>query len=170
MVDADNHSVGVLIDLDIAVRLRHPQSKQPLPFKPVPGGTLPFRAIDVRTDSDDEVQTLYYRHDLESFFWTLLWISAYHPFHSSVPVKDFSAWTRGGPYGISSLKRGMLLYMARGHELPEGPLKTTWLQRLAILFNNGYDRLMEAAVDRETMGGTISYESFMSPLVENVNQ
>ena len=45
MVDANDHSVGVLIDLDLAVRLK--DGERLLPFEPVPAGTLPFRAIDI---------------------------------------------------------------------------------------------------------------------------
>jgi len=87
MVDASDQSVGVLIDLDLAVRLK--DGERFIPFEPVPAGTLPFRAIDV-LDQGELVNELYYRHDLESFFYTLVWILTYHIDSFSVAVGKWS--------------------------------------------------------------------------------
>lgn len=166
MVNADDHSVGVLIDLDIAVRLKDPDSNSPLTIQPVPGGTLPFRAIDV-LDQQDDVRTLYYRHDLESFLWTLIWILTYYPFDSSTAVLDLSPWLRGKPSTIANSKRSRLYKMAKGSDLPEGPFKDSWLTKLSALFNNGYLSLRDETADEETMGGIVTYSSFMDILVGN---
>lgn len=73
MVNSSNHSEGVLIDLDVAARVdEHGDHVGGIPFPPA--GTLETRAFDLV--SAERPRKAYYRHDLESFFYTLLWIQA----------------------------------------------------------------------------------------------
>lgn len=159
MVDNDDHSIGVLIDLDLAVRLK--DGDKTLPFKPAPGGTFPFRAIDI-LEKGEPVETLFYRHDLESFLYTLIWILSYYPDDSSRRVQ-WSDWYKGSPESIARLKTGLLASGARG--VPAGPLTTSWVPRLARLFRDGLRFFaMNPVADAETLGGQVTFASFMSIL------
>src|SRR5258708_29402069 len=80
MVDSDHPDIGVLIDLDFAVRDRDPDTGARFGLPPMPGGTVPFRAIDLTTK--DPLPRTLYRHDLESFFCTLISILFYKSGHS----------------------------------------------------------------------------------------
>ncbi len=63
MVEKDDETKGVLIDLDLAVaesaQRRHPVFR----------GTLPFLSIDLLWDPPSRYYM--YRHDLESFYFVL---------------------------------------------------------------------------------------------------
>ena len=160
MVDANDHSVGILIDLDLAVRLKDGERR--LTFEPVPAGTLAFRAIDV-LDQGEFVHELYYRYDLESFFYALVWILTYYPHSFSTPVRDWTKWYSAHPLAIANSKAGM--FWGASANMPDGPLKELWLLKLANLFAKGqrlharYDD-----TDKETMGGYLTYEKFMTIL------
>ena len=160
MVDANDHSVGVLIDLDLAVRLK--DGERQLTFEPVPAGTLAFRAIDV-LDQGEFVHELYYRYDLESFFYALVWILTYYPHSFSTPVCDWSRWYNTHPLLIANSKAGM--FFRASANMPDGPLKEPWLLKLANLFAKGQNlRAGLEDMDEETMGGYLTYEKFMAVL------
>lgn len=166
MVDATNHAVGVLIDLDLAVRLKIGDTR--VPFKPPPGGTLPFRAIGI-LKQQEPIHELYYRYDLESFFYTLIWILTYYPFASATPMGSLTGWYQGHPANIRSFKRGFLVDIKMMRDHPN-PLQRHWLPRLAELFDRGYDRLLtDKHADAETMGGVVTYAAFISVIEYNYN-
>lgn len=89
MVVTENPSQGVLIDFDFAAQVN--QDGSPMNgFLPSPG-TITFRAIDLL--NDDQPTRSYYRHDLESFFYVLVWM-----LQSRTPEKpeiEFELWFRG---------------------------------------------------------------------------
>ena len=66
-------------------------------FEPVPAGTLAFRAIDILWQGEF-VHELRYRYDLESFFYTLVWILTYHPQGFSTPVREWGSLVQSVPY------------------------------------------------------------------------
>jgi hypothetical protein len=160
MVDANDHSVGVLIDLDLAVRLKDGERR--LTFEPVPAGTLAFRAIDVLWQGEF-VHDLYYRYDLESFFYALVWILTYFPHSFSTPVGEWSQWYNAPPLAIANMKVG--LFAELPYDMPHGPLKEAWLLKLANLFVEGRRHVrLDKCADKETMGGYLTYERFMAVL------
>ena len=160
MVDADDHSVGVLIDLDLAVRLK--DGERQLAFEPVPAGTLAFRAIDILWQGEF-VHELHYRHDLESFFYTLVWILTYYPHSFSTPVGEWSQWYNTHPFVIANSKIGM--FIGASVNMPDGPLKEPWLLKLANLFAKGQRlRARYGDTDKETLGGYLTYEKIMAVL------
>src|ERR1700733_887803 len=118
MVDANDHSVGILIDLDLAVRLK--DGERWLRFEPVPAGTLAFRAIDILRQGEF-VHELRYRYDLESFFYTLVWILTYYPHNFSTPVGEWSSWYNRSSLAIATMKSGMFFTLP--DDMPDGPLK-----------------------------------------------
>ena len=160
MVDANDHSVGILIDLDLAVRLKDGERR--LTFEPVPAGTLAFRAIDV-LDQGEFAHELHYRYDLESFFYTLVWILTYYPHSFSTPVCDWSEWYNMHPLAVANSKAGM--FFRASAIMPDGPLKESWLLKLANLFVKGQNLLAgDEDTDKETMGGYLTYQKFMAVL------
>ena len=66
MVDSDHPDIGVLIDLDFAVRDRDPDTGVCFALPLMPGGTVPFCSVDLSTK--ELLLRSLYRHGLESFF------------------------------------------------------------------------------------------------------
>jgi serine/threonine protein kinase len=167
MVRSDDHSVGVLIDLDIAVRIK--DGDRNLPFKPVPGGTIPFRAVELCHDGP--ATKLFYRYDLESFFYVLIWILTYSETGFSKKRHTLEDWHKGGWRSSSSGKRAL---MSTNALLPLGPLRDAWLAPLRRMFDEGFEAESRAigtdnnfnASYQETLDGTVTYERFISIITE----
>ena len=169
MVDASVPTQGVLIDLDFAVRVA--QHGNPIDGETFPrAGTLIFRAFDLLTP--DNPLKAYYRHDLESFFYTLLWIQMHyvdgkkhvHPDANSFDFNFDVTWgsTRGQ-------KVGFLLGSCHmdGYQLPLTSLRDEWLTPMHRMFGEALRARRNftregkgAALDQETFGGRITYEAF----------
>ena len=169
MVDASVPTQGVLIDLDFAVRVA--QHGNPIDGETFSrAGTLIFRAFDLLTP--DNPLKAYYRHDLESFFYTLLWIQLHyvdgkkhvHPEASSFDFNFDVTWK-----STRSRKRGFLLGSCcpDGDQLPLTSLRDQWLTPMYRMFGEALEARNNftregggAALDQETFGGRITYEGF----------
>ncbi|KAF8319942.1 hypothetical protein DL93DRAFT_2074238 [Clavulina sp. PMI_390] len=190
MVDHSNHRQGVLIDLDIAARVN--EEGNPIDGLPLPvAGTLPYRAWElIRPERPPRA---YYRHDLESFFYSLLWIVFhyqdgvyYHNPMAHVTSFDFDEnWS-----GTRGNKEGFLI-AAHKRSLPPAPLVHEWLNKLRTLFGCAYDaerlelyavkapsisppssptssvssRVSSIANFSSTLGGRVSFKAFMEILI-----
>ncbi|KAF8317404.1 hypothetical protein DL93DRAFT_2077061 [Clavulina sp. PMI_390] len=184
MVDETDHSKGILIDLDLAIRIHDHATGLPIPLPeftstPLPGGTLPFRAISL-LEQGNQIHTLHYRYDLESFLYVLIWTLSHHPLEhasssrSKASTKALSAiesWTQGTLTEMAQAKRAHLRRMAKGEAsaLPTGQLGKAWLIKLAKLFEAGYRKLDEdpGRADVGTMGGVVTFEAFMAVLQDS---
>jgi len=175
MVDASEPTQGVLIDLDFAARAdAHGNPSEGKTFPPA--GTLQFRAFDLVTL--EKPLKAYYRHDLESFFYSLLWIQNHYRngkrFDSPEACEyDFNfnrSWQ-----STQSYKRGFILtFKLRGSELPPTPLRDQWLTPMWHLFGEALKARTAAAIshrkgegellDQETFGGRVTYETFVEIL------
>ena len=172
MVDASEPAQGVLIDLDFAVRVAqhgNPVDGETFP----PAGTLIFRAFDLLTP--DNPLKAYYRHDLESFFYTLLWIQLHyvngkkyvHPDANSYDFNFDATWS-----STRARKLGFLLGSCYidGYRLPFTSLRDQWLTPMHRMFGEALEARNSptilpgegegAALDQETFGGRITYEAF----------
>ena len=172
MVDLSDPSQGVLIDLDFAARVAghgNPLDGEIFP----PAGTVNFRASDLLTP--DKPLKAYYRHDLESFFYTLLWIQMHY-----VDGKELEQpWTKSYDFGFDGTwdgtmgrKEGFLLGGCRPtvHRLPPTSLRDQWLVPMRRLFGEGIRAGIKASVshqqgedarlDQDTFGGRITYDTF----------
>jgi|ERR1700733_8350489 len=176
MVDSSNPSQGVLIDLDFAARVAehgNPLNGELFP----PAGTINFRAFDLLTPH--KPQKAYYRHDLESFFYTLLWIQM----HYVDGKKLDNPWTNSFDFNFDGTwnatlgrKKGFLLngYRPSGYQLPPTCLRDQWLAPMRRLFGEAIRAGTNASVlhqegkgdplDRETFGGRVTYETFSNIL------
>ena len=176
MVNSDEPAFGVLIDLDFATRDRDADTGDRFVLPSMPGGTLPFRAIDLCTR--DPLPRSMYRHDLESFFWTLLWILLYKSGHSTDKV--FAAWSAGPWDDIWTYKLGFLM-RPLGRGLAEDiPLRKAWIIPLWKVLRDGYGAIPVESIstpsvhsqeatdfDDETLGNRITYDAFMKILKPN---
>lgn len=176
MVDASNPTQGVLIDLDFAVRVA--QHGDPLDGGTFPpAGTLIFRAFDLITP--DKPLKAYYRHDLESFLYTLLWIQTHYLDGKKYdhPEANHFDFNFNGTWNTTQGRReGFLIsgYIRHGSQLPLTSLRDHWLTPLRRLFGDALIAESRAFVsqrqgkgvplDRETFGGRISYETFIEIL------
>ena len=168
MVHPEEPRKGVLIDFDMAVLDRDPKTGNFLEVQPFTGGTLPFRAAELC--QEQPLPRSLYRHDLESFFFVLIWIM----FHRSKTNPDlcFGTWCSGNWVGIHGRKQGFLLRV--GEQLPRDlPLLDEWIKPLWTGFAEGYsamfDRVRASKVDvtesgNRTLYGHVTYASYMKTL------
>lgn len=92
---SDGKAVGCLLDWDLSYPIHYDvdnESINPLNRR----GTSPFTALDlqyVASDGKHFPQTHRYHHDLESFFWLLLWAIVHYDFERKcrVPCR-FPGW------------------------------------------------------------------------------
>jgi hypothetical protein len=172
MVDISNPAQGVLIDLDFAARVAehgNPPGGEAFP----PAGTVNFRAFDLLTA--DKPLKAYYRHDLESFFYTLLWIQMHYRdgkelHHPGANRFDFDFRKTWGV--TQDQKAGFLLTGCRtgGYQLSPTSLRDQWLVPMRRLFGEAIRAETDAVwshiegkgarLDRDTFGGRITYETF----------
>jgi hypothetical protein len=176
MVDPSEPTQGVLIDLDFAVRVA--EHGDPLDGETFPhAGTLIFRAFDLL--KPDKPLKAYYRHDLESFLYSLLWIQTHYMDgkKNALPEVDHfnfnfdGTWdaTRGYKYGF--LLNACLRY---GSQLPFTSLRDQWLTPMRHLFGEALMANTDALalhqegkgtpLDQETIGGRVTYATFAKVL------
>jgi serine/threonine protein kinase len=168
MVNASNPQEGVLIDFDLAVRVDNngdPMDGDDLP----PAGTLVFRAGDLVTK--DIPKKAYYRHDLESFFFVLMWIEAHYKNGRLMPEPDtrfinldfFDSWKT-----TQDVRLGF--FYDKSEMIPACSLRDEWLVPLHQLFREAWIArrsamwLEEEPLDPQTLGHRLVYERFKSVL------
>lgn len=146
MADSGDHSRGILVDLDMAQRVDLLQwcdspAGAAMNIASVAGGTAAFRALDLLRD--DSPAQLFYRHDLESFLYVLVWlVTQYEDGHPVVPpYMDISGWCFGSGRCWSDIHNAKKAFLA--HTRSEGlscknKLARTWIPRLCQMFHSGY--------------------------------
>ncbi|KAJ1299361.1 hypothetical protein OPQ81_003772 [Rhizoctonia solani] len=124
-------------------------------------GTLPFMAIDLLAQSPPPH---LYRHDLESFFYVLVWICA----------EDHAGWHRVDSVAAMAKEKSFfmntfdieLLQVKKFAEL-----KSTWITELHSMFGIGtasqalwIKRKLTSPFDNETLGGFVTYDNFLKAI------
>jgi hypothetical protein len=104
MVDVRRLWLGVLIDLDFAIKLET-TGKMPASLLHRTG-TLPFMALDLLHDDDKYPQ--YHQHDLESFVYLLAWIAARYKDGTEVRKDILNEWCEEGWAALYQYKHGFL--------------------------------------------------------------
>ncbi|CUA69886.1 Polyphosphate kinase [Rhizoctonia solani] len=107
MVQVENPSVGVLIDLDHAIDMRIQNNQNASSLHRV--GTLPFTALDLLHNAANYPRHL--RHDLESFVYVLFWIAARYESGAEVNTLIFNEWGIGDWAAIVTAKQGFIALM-----------------------------------------------------------
>ncbi|KAG8705376.1 hypothetical protein FRC11_009085 [Ceratobasidium sp. 423] len=149
-----------LIDVDLGKSV----DRLALPSSNHRTGTLPFMATDLLvTDPPPHL----YRHDLESFFYVLIWMCA----------PDHCGWDKVHSITAMREKKSDFFTISRS-PLPVDtiilnprfePLKETWIRKLYLLFLRGRQVPTTALFERkefdtETLGGSIQYTTFIAEL------
>ena len=156
---------GILLDLDFASGPEDGPTFVPdvIPFT----FSTPFLALDLL--EKENPQTYVYRHDLESFIWTFLWLILGY---AQVETKTFSVtrWQLGSRHMIAQSKRNFLdpethdkvfqiLLQTRSNvNLVES------LRKLTNFLAAGHQALYMNESNWVTAGGYITYDNLMSAL------
>ena len=135
--------------------------------------TQPHMAIDLL---DGSFQLHLYRHDLESFFYILIWSSCSFLFNGKElkTRRNFlDEWTRGNWESIGSAKSKFLRTLdddfpslTKGITVPFKPLLDLWLKPLAELMCRACAGLFytRSVSDKATIDGVLTYRVFMETL------
>lgn len=91
---------GFLIDLDMAIEIGAPSGAPPSGAQHRTG-TMEFMAIEVLRGAENHT----YRHDLESFWYVLVWIAVYKHWHQGDRVTPLSKWATEEIETAANLKR-----------------------------------------------------------------
>src|SRR5260370_33610290 len=159
---------GVLIDLDFASGPEDHPTYIPdvVPFS----FSIPFLALDL-LEQEHDPQPHIYRHDLESFLWTFLYLILSN---RRVKTKEFFSehWQVGSKRMIAVAKSSFL--DPKIYNEVFGVLTRTWetssaelidaLRKMTILCAAGREALASNDTDRVTAGGYLTYENFMLAL------
>lgn len=164
MVDSADHSIGILIDLDLAVQIRDGDQMLDTPAARI--GTLPFLSIDLLEDTLPPKHL--YRHDLEAFYYVLAWICIQYDHGRPKKTDVLVPWYTGGLSSIRRSKTGFLGEVRSGWIPKHTWLRSSWLISLGDLFQKAHYALRHpdhhpgVTLDPETAGGQITFETFMS--------
>jgi hypothetical protein len=187
-----NGAQGYLLDLENATDLdgsslvADGESPKALPLPAE--GTPNFYSLDVldglklSSPGSSPINHIY-RHDLESFLYSLCWILTHCRRGTLVYSCAFAEWQSGDVQVVRDAKVSFLESLADGtFNVPPGfgygaksnAVLGTWIHRLGRLFINAYKAKTESfkgkkvarlnVVDDETLGGMITYEKFMNIL------
>ena len=131
IINEDHNSsswLSFLIDLDLAIRVE----REGVSGASGKTGTRAFLAIGVLYGEQHS-----FMHDLESFFWVLLWICVhYDRRNKSRVVRSFEEWNYLGTEDLLSKKKGLIgdegdfLRTMEDHFLPSYQVLAPWVNRL----------------------------------------
>jgi hypothetical protein len=159
MVNAECPDVGVLLDLDLAVRTREYGIE--IAVSATRTGARPFLATDLLLDNN--LRNHLYRFDLESFVFALSWIMAYYQDGKEIDASPYYSWYFGDLRSIGYLKRDFLTGANDTTRWQFDELKSTWLRRLTEKFAAGFAHT-DRTEDFATLNGHVTYESFRAIL------
>lgn len=170
--DSEQGHYGVLNDFDLALDLNvEPSARNRT-------GTRPFMALDLLKEIASPPKQIY-RHDLESFYWLLLWIACRYPsseFTAKGAQKPFEDWLTLDQRSLYNAKTIHLMdtlhldltetfcpidagLMAIHMMLTSGrtALRDNRIQRKYPELTTG---VAEPNFDDDTLGGRVTYDNF----------
>lgn len=174
----DGSGRGLIVDLDQSINvdgLKLVDGTGTAASLPGPAsGTPSFLAIDLlnlQAQGTTSPITHYYRYELESLFYSLAWISAHFHYGQLTWSTALGDWLSGDPRIISASKRNFLEACASGSYqfVRANDITLKWLPALAKLFQDAFAARDEArrvggGLDEETLGGRVTFETFMGVL------
>ncbi|KAG6846516.1 hypothetical protein H0H93_013460, partial [Arthromyces matolae] len=172
----DGHIKGILNDWDIAshdselICGSQPRFEHRIP------GTIPLMARDLLVDSNPPPHL--YRHDLESFFYILVWASLNYDFGADEPSKldlDIAEWDADTLRNAKALKSHFIcdpdnIAMILERVQPTCRILLPWIDSIWFMFNQAQSYAMQnhrnspKDWDHETQGGRITFQTFMKAL------
>ncbi|THU91824.1 hypothetical protein K435DRAFT_673302 [Dendrothele bispora CBS 962.96] len=158
-----SNAKGILNDWDLAAKVDE-NGDIPISQRCFRTGTKPFLSLDLlQTPSPPH----HYRHDLESFFWILIWAALHYELNGKKTAKRkeiISRWCDGSFEEARQAKVAFLIDKQMAEEMFEGftpafvSLKEKWIEPLYELL-----RLEYQAENRE-VGAYWTFENFMNRL------
>ncbi|KAH9483209.1 hypothetical protein JR316_0005313 [Psilocybe cubensis] len=186
--DDEPRARGILNDFDMAAMLG-PDDK---PISTCPGephniGTLTFMARDLLTSPTlrrfyQEIHPTLpdfhlYRHDLESFFYVLIWAATRYDLAAgkkrslpeNSPLLDWCHGTLGKGYSIKIPTKSMMLSLKQGIRPEWKGVWIDWIEPLYFLFQEGYRCCHNARTNDDAAGyitghGNLTFEKFMDTI------
>ncbi len=158
---------GFLIDLDYACELQssptHVPGEVPHTF------STPFLALDLLS-AGNKPQVHHYRHDLESFYWSIVWLVL--SFHNITSAGAFALekWQLGSASDIWGHKHYFLRHGCEEvlekleDKIPAFKPVADTLKKISDIIRSGHDALRLPNADRETAGGHITFEAFQGAI------
>lgn len=169
--NVDGSVRGVLSDWDLSTRLGTPSTAEELRDMT---GTWPFLAVDLLVPNSP---THLYRHDLESFFYVLVWAALHFDLQKGINTSDthvapeFSLWMNDdmekARFGKRRLFRNPQLFnrLFWCHSRPEfQELWDTWIEPFYSMFHAGFQAAEKEGMsesDNATLGGYVTFERFV---------
>jgi hypothetical protein len=142
-------------------------------------GTFPFMARDLL---DESPPPHLYRHDLESFFYILIWAAVHFDFNNKrrLPTRGrLASWDSSTFVGALQAKRAFILdYNERSSifryiRKDFAALQREWLVPLWHLFQDAtlsMGKYNSSDYDDRTYGGRLTFETFMKALTREPRQ
>ena len=172
--DADHHSAKCVVnDWDMASHLDD-KGEVPTLTARHRTGTIPFMACDLLVDKPP---VHIYRHDLESFFYILVWAAVHFDIKNKKRLPTHAAlklWDDNSLEIVGGAKAWLLLEYARAeaifcHVRDEfSDVLQSWIIPLWDLFYDGFKSIPHRGrrgdYDYDTLGGNITFHKFMAAL------
>ncbi|PPQ97335.1 hypothetical protein CVT26_006569 [Gymnopilus dilepis] len=168
--------VGILNDFDMAAKVDN-NGQVLVSSASHRTGTLPFMAVDLLKPSTPVIHV--YRHDLESFFYVLVWASVHYDLEHGKrkyhTPKELQAWLDDGKardskgsFYFDSLSSQDSILKHVSDEVKE-KVWDVWVVPLHRLFKNAFHHRSiqedeHLPCDHETLGGKITFETFMAAI------
>ncbi|KAG6830575.1 hypothetical protein H0H92_016026 [Tricholoma furcatifolium] len=168
----DGKKKGILNDWDMSSFVDD-NNEIPLSHATHRTGTVPFMARDLLTKSPP---AHLYRHDLESFFYILVWVSVHYDFSQNVRDKSRALqkkWDREDLDDVRYAKIAFISDFFHKQEIfnivpPKCEALRPWLEALWILFHEANDaqgkNWQDPNWDTNTSGGQLTFTTFMAAL------
>jgi serine/threonine protein kinase len=137
-------------------------------------GTVPFMARDLLTD--DTPPPHLYRHDLESFFYILVWAALHYDFPRKEKLKRIAkvqGWDAVSFETARTAKEGFISHSGTKNGLfllvrPENAALLPWMTSLWTLFRDSHFEYEKENAspdfDNKTINGHLTFETFMQAL------
>ncbi|KAF5388367.1 hypothetical protein D9615_000741 [Tricholomella constricta] len=138
-------------------------------------GTVPFMAVDLLVDGTPPAHL--YRHDLESFFYILIWAALHYDFENkqrlgkvALPVAlwDADLLESAMDNKVALLASPEKMNTLREHVLPGCQALLPWINALWTLLSKAQSdyrvNFNNPKWDKKTRGGCITFEKFMEAL------
>ncbi len=180
--DEEGAAVGLLGDFDNASKVKKDEGDVIGSNLKQRTGTVPFMALDILTSAGTPIPH-FYRHDLESFLYLLIWAGVHFDLNAGVCLDTsptLAGWNAKYTYEFESAMSKKSLFWQR-QAVAEGiletfqpafdPMKDEWIWPLRALFKKGFrlaedaeDSKRQADFDGKTLGNVVTFESFMEAL------
>ncbi|KAF8954465.1 hypothetical protein BDZ97DRAFT_1865083 [Flammula alnicola] len=181
----EQETIGVLNDLDLGMEVND-KGEPPLSANHHRTGTFPFMARDL-LQQELEIPHHLYRHDLESFFYILIWAATHYDFNNKAePLRPTPRILRFWADEDHAYDHKVLLYSKDNFKkIEESKLAqfdeiwVKWIKPLRALFKSAFNYVEECeeeVKEREGQeglnrllvdcGGKITFEKFMEAIGE----